>query len=85
MDGLAKAIDNGHAWKSLGDYMARRTARKMKRAAKKTATRRLAQRYEVPTGSLKGRKARAEERFRELAARYVLEGMDGDCASARSR
>ena len=30
-----------------GDYMARRTARKMKRAAaKKTATKRLAQRYE---------------------------------------
>ena len=60
-----------------GDYMARRTARKMKRAAaKKTATRRLAQRYEVPTGSLKGRKARAQERFRELAAWYVLQGMD---------
>ena len=77
LDGLAKAIDNGHAWKSLGDYMARRTARKMKRAAaKKTATRRLAQRYEVPTGSLKGREARAEERFRELAAWYVLQGMD---------
>ena len=42
-----------------GDYMARRTARKMKRAAsKKTATKRLAQRYEAPTGSLKGREAR---------------------------
>jgi len=60
-----------------GDYMARRTARKMKRAAaKKTATKRLAQRYEAPTGSLKGREARAEERFRELAAWYVLQGMD---------
>ena len=67
----------GQAWKSLGDYMARRTARKMKRAAaKKTATKRLAQRYEAPTGSLKGREARAEERFRELAAWYVLQGMD---------
>ncbi len=52
--------------------MARRTARKMKRAAaKKTATKRLAQRYEAPTGSLKGREARAEERFRELAAWYI--------------
>lgn len=60
-----------------GDYMARRTARKMKRAAaKKTATKRLAQRYEAPTGSLKGREARAEERFRELAAWYMLQGMD---------
>ena len=56
--------------------MARRTARKMKRAAaKKTATKRLAQRYEAPTGSLKGREARAEERFRELAAWYVLQGL----------
>jgi hypothetical protein len=60
-----------------GDYMARRTARKMKRAAaKKTATKRLAQRYTAPTGALKGREARAEERFRELAAWYVLQGMD---------
>jgi hypothetical protein len=60
-----------------GDYMARRTARKMKRAAaKKTATKRLAQRYEAPTASLKGREARAEERFRELVAWYMLQGMD---------
>ena len=59
-----------------GDYMARRTARKMKRAAaKKTATKRLAQRYEAPTGS-QGREARAEERFRELTAWYMLQGMD---------
>ena len=28
----------------------------------------------APTGSLKGREARAEERFRELAAWYVLQG-----------
>ena len=57
-----------------GDYMVRRTARKMKRAAaKKTATKRLAQRYEAPTGSLKGREARAEERFRELVAWHMLQ------------
>ena len=49
-------------------------------AAKKTATKRLAQRYEAPTGSLKGREARAEERFRELAAWYVLQGMDESTA-----
>ena len=50
---------------------------KMKRAAaKNTPTKRLAQRYEAPTGSLKGREARAEERFRELVAWYMLQGMD---------
>jgi hypothetical protein len=59
-----------------GDYMARRTARKMKRAAAKKTAAKLAQRYEAPTGSLKGREARAEERFRELAAWYMLQGMD---------
>jgi hypothetical protein len=57
--------------------MARRTARKMKRAAaKKTATKRIARRYKAPTGALKGREARTEERFRELAAWYILQGMD---------
>ena len=56
--------------------MARRTARKMKRAAAKKTAAKLAQRYEAPTGSLKGREARAEERFRELVAWYMLQGMD---------
>jgi hypothetical protein len=49
---------------------------KKRAAAKKNATKRLSQRYEAPTGSLKGREARAEERFRELAAWYMLQGMD---------
>jgi hypothetical protein len=48
----------------------------MKRAAAKKTAAKLAQRYEAPTGSLKGREARAEERFRELAAWYMLQGMD---------
>jgi hypothetical protein len=49
---------------------------KKRAATKKSTTKRPAKRYEAPTRSLKGREARSEERFRELAAWYLLQGMD---------
>ena len=57
---------------------------KERTAAKKTAPKGIARRSDAPTeAALTGRKARAEEHFRELAAWYILQGMDE--ATARQR
>jgi hypothetical protein len=52
-------------------------------SAKKTAEKMIAPLK--ATGSLKGRETRAEERFRELAAWYMLQGMDEATAHQRAR
>ena len=56
---------------------------KKKVSAKKTAEKMIA--ALTATGSLKGRETRAEERFRELAAWYMLQGMDEATAHQRAR
>jgi hypothetical protein len=61
---------------SKASFKAIKKQAKERAGAKKNATKKIARRYKAPTSSLKGREARADERFRELAAWYMLQGMD---------
>jgi hypothetical protein len=79
--------------------MAKRTARKItqlsqkvsktaikaikKHPENKASAKKIAQQYNAQTGALTGCEGRAEERLRELAACYVLQGVDE--ATARQR
>jgi hypothetical protein len=56
-----------------------------KAAAKKTTAERIARRDNTQTSALAGPEARAEERLRELATWYVLQGMDAATARQRAR
>jgi hypothetical protein len=57
---------------------------KAKAAATKTATKRIARRSDLPIGGQTQRDP-TEERFRELVAWYVLEGVDKTTARQRAR
>lgn len=56
-----------------------------KHSKKKASAKKIAQQYNARTSALTGREARAEERLRELAAWYVLQGMDEATARQRAR
>ena len=54
-------------------------------AAEKGATKMVAPPSDPPTVTLTGRQARVEERFRELVAWYMLQGVDEATARRRAR
>jgi hypothetical protein len=58
---------------------------KERTVAEKAATKRVAPSSDAPTASLTGREARRDERFRELAAWYMLQGADETTARRRAQ
>ena len=58
---------------------------KQRAAAQKRTTKMLAPPSDAPTVTLTGRQARVEERFRELAAWYILQGVDEATARRRAQ
>jgi hypothetical protein len=58
---------------------------KQRTAAEKGATKIVVPPSDPPTVTLTGRQARVEERFRELAAWYILQGVDEATARRRAQ
>jgi hypothetical protein len=70
----ARKISKSSRKASQTSFKAVKKQAKKGAAAKKNAMK--TRRYEAPTGSLNGREARMEGRFRELTTWYMLQGMD---------
>jgi hypothetical protein len=64
-------------------YRAVKKHAKEKAAAEKVATKQ--RRSDTPSGTLTGREARSQERFRELVAWYMLQGADEATARRRAQ
>jgi hypothetical protein len=65
------------------DYRAIKKQAKERAAAEKAATKQ--RRSDTPSGTLTGREARSQERFRELVAWYMLQGVDEATARRRAQ
>ena len=68
---------------SKASYRAIKKQVKERAAAEKAATKQ--HRSDTPTGTLTGREARSQERFRELVAWYMLQGLDEPTARRRAQ